>query len=194
MYHKYQTKGIILWSKTEGDDSKRVHIFTEIFGFVNAKIQGVRQNHSKLRPGAQDFSVGDFSLVHGRGGWKVVGVKSKKNIFELLHHSKEKLKVSANVLKLLKKLTGEEEANASLFNIVSNFLDFIIDAKEDNISLAECLVLLRILHSLGYMRYDPDLSIPISYSEMQIKDLEMIAPKRSKVINLINESLKATQI
>jgi hypothetical protein len=41
------------------------------------------------------------------------------------------------------------------------------------------------------MRYDPELAIPISSSEIQIKDLETIAPRRLKMVALINESLKA---
>jgi hypothetical protein len=53
------------------------------------------------------------------------------------------------------------------------------------------LTLMRILHTLGYMRHDPELIIPISSAEINIKDMAMIAPKRSKMIALINESLKA---
>jgi hypothetical protein len=40
------------------------------------------------------------------------------------------------------------------------------------------------------MRQDPELMIPITRSEIEIVDLEMIAPRRAQMVSLINESLK----
>ena len=194
MYHKHHTKGIILGGKNEGNDSKRIIVFTEKFGIINTRVQGVRNIHSRLQAGTQDFCIGEFSLVHGKAGWRLVSARSDKNIFEILRSSPPKLKVATNVLNLIKKLAGEEETNSTLFEIVSNFLEFLIPAKLESVSLAECLVLLRILNSLGYMRSDPELSLPISSSEIEMKDLETIAPRRLQITMLINESLKATNL
>jgi recombinational DNA repair protein (RecF pathway) len=195
MYRKHHTKGIVIGGGIEGDSSRRIKIFTENFGLVSAKVQGGRNIHSKLRSGSQDFSFGYFSLVHGKSGWKVVSVRAKTNFFEIFRNQPAKLKIVCNVLNLVQKLISEEEiknSHNSVFNIISNFFVFLVSAKEGDIALAECLTLVRILHSLGYMRYDPELSIPMSSTEIDIKDLEMIAPKRLKMITLINESLKAT--
>mgnify|MGYP001571675779 FL=1 len=192
MYCKHHTRGIIVSSRIEGDSNRRINIFTENFGLISARLQGVRNAHSKLRGGSQDFSFGEFSLVHGKSGWKVVSVRADKNLFETFRNSPSKLKVVSNILNLIKKLVAEEETHSSLFSIISIFFNFLAKAKESDIALAECLTLIRVLHSLGYMRHDPELSIPISSLEIEIKDLEIIAPKRSKMIRLINESLKAT--
>lgn len=195
MYCKHHTKGIIVGSCIEGDSNKRVNIFTENFGLVNARVQGSRNIHSKLRGGSQDFSFGEFSLIHGKTGWRVVSVRAEQNFFEVFRNSTNKLKIAYNILNLVKKLISEEEAKNSynsVFNIISNFFNFLAVAKEQDIALSECLTLVRILHALGYMRHDPELSIPMSSSEIQIKDLETIAPRRSKMVALINESLKAT--
>jgi recombinational DNA repair protein (RecF pathway) len=132
--------------------------------------------------------------VHGKTGWKVVSARATKNFFELLKNSPTKLHIVSNVLNLLKKLAPEEESASPLFSIISHFLTFSLEAKEEDLPLAECLILLRILHSLGYMRYDPDFSIPLSSSEIQKSDLDTIAPKRMRMVHLINESLKATQL
>jgi len=191
MYSKHHTNGIIVSGKNEGTDSKRVNIFTENFGLVSARVQGARNLHSKLRGGSQDFSFGEFSLVHGKGGWRVVSARAEQNFFEIFRNSPNKFKIVGNILYLVKKLVAEEEARTSLFDIVTKFLNFLILAKESEIALAECLTLMRILHSLGYMRYDPELLVPMSSSEIEIKDLEIIAPRRSKIIQLINESLRA---
>ncbi|MEK7635126.1 MAG: DNA repair protein RecO [Patescibacteria group bacterium] len=192
MYRKHHTRGIIIWSKIESSDSRRANIFTENFGLINARVQGARNLHSKLRAGSQDFSFGDFSLVHGKSGWRVVSVRSEKNLFEIFRKSPEKLNIVGNILSLIKKLVAEEEAHTNLFDIIAKLFKFLEKAKESDIALAECLTLVRILHCLGYMRHDSELIIPLSSSEIEIADLETIAPRRAKIVNLINESLKAT--
>lgn len=192
MYHKHHTRGIIIGSKIEGDSSKRVNIFTESFGLVGARVQGSRNGSSKMRGSSQDFCFGEFSLVHGKSGWRMVSARAHKNFYEIFRNSPGKLKIVGNIFNLIKKLVSEEEAHTPLFSVVSNFLNFLITAKEKDIALSECLTILRILHILGFMGHDPELIIPLSSSEIDIKDLEMIAPRRSKMVELINESLKAT--
>jgi len=192
MYHKHHTKGIVISSRIEGDSNRLSNIFTENFGLIVAKIQGARNIYSKLRGGSQDFSYGEFSLVHGKSGWKVVSVRAKKNLFEEFRNSQTKLKIVNNILNLIKKLVGEEEAHSSIFSIISNFFIFLKNAEEKDVAIAECLTLLRVLHSLGFMRHDPEFMIPMSSTEIAKEDLETIAPRRLKIIELINESLKAT--
>jgi DNA repair protein RecO len=192
MYRKHHTRGIIISGKTEGSDSRRVNIFTESFGLLSARVQGARNIHSKLRNGSQDFSFGEFSLVHGKSGWRMVSVRAERNFFEAFRNYPSKLKIAGNILNLIKKLVAEEEAKTPLFYVISNFFNFLAEAKEQDIALAECLTLMRILHILGYMGHDPELLIQVSSSEIEIKDLEMIAPRRSKIVKLINESLKST--
>lgn len=194
MYHKHHTKGLVIQSKGEGNDSRRVYLFTEKLGLLNARVQGARNIKSKLRVGAQEFAAGEFSLIHGRSGWKLVSVRVDKFFFELLRYSPTKMIVMGNVLNLIKKLVGEDEGNESLFNVISNFLDFLVTAKEDHLSLAECLVLLRILHFLGYVRHEPEFGLPLVSQEIEPDFLEQIAPRRVKMIELINESLKATHL
>ena len=197
MYCKHHTKGIVVGNRIEGDSNKYIDLFSENFGLVSARVQGARNLHSKLRGGSQDFSLGEFSLVHGKNGWRLVSARTEKNFFEIFRNSPNKLKIVCNILNLIKKLISEEETKHSynsVFNIISNFFDFLIKADEEDIVLSECLTLIRILHVLGYMRHDPELSIPISSAEIEIKDLATIAPRRSKMIELINESLKATNL
>ncbi len=197
MYRKHHTKGIVVGNRIEGDSNKYIDLFSENFGLVSARVQGARNLHSKLRGGSQDFSLGEFSLVHGKNGWRLVSARTEKNFFEIFRNSPNKLKIVCNILNLIKKLISEEETKHSynsVFNIISNFFDFLIKADEEDIVLSECLTLIRILHVLGYMRHDPELSIPISSAEIEIKDLATIAPRRSKMIELINESLKATNL
>ncbi len=194
MYHKHHTKGIVLKSYPEGDSSLKIYILTERFGLIRAKVQSARKINSKMRYGVQDFSFGNFSIVKGRNEWKLVSVSSEKNIFEIFKNDRDKLNVSINILNLIKKLSGEEELNILLFDVVYNFLLYLENAKKESIQLLECLVLLKILKIFGYMRSDPDILIPINSSIIEDEDLLLIAPNRQKIIRLINESLKESNL
>lgn len=193
MFIKYHTRGIVISGRPDGNDSRTINAFTENFGLIFAKAQGARTLHSKMRVGLQDFSLSELSLIRGKSGWKIVSVRPEKNFFELLRSDDDKLKIAGNVLNLVKKLVSEETHSSGLFAIVSNFFDFLILAEEKNVALAECLTLIRILHILGYMKSDPEISLPISSDEITTSDLQLISPRRSKIISIINESLKIAQ-
>lgn len=192
MYLKHHTLGIVVGGRAESADSRRVNIFTDHFGLISARAQAARGAKSKLRVGVQDFSCGEFSLVHGKSGWKVVSARSEKNLFEIFRSEPEKLKIVLNILNLIKKLVGEEKSHSDLFNIVIKFFKFLEQAKTGEIALAECLTLMRILHILGYMSCDPELAIPILSVEITAEHLSLISPRRAQIIRLINESLKST--
>jgi len=102
----------------------------------------------------------------------------------------EKLKITGNVLNLIKKLVDEEKEHSTLFGVATNFFSFLENSEEESIALAECLTLMRILHILGYMKSDPELTISISSSEITTKALRIISLRRSQIVRLINESLK----
>lgn len=192
MYHKHHTKGVVISGQTQGD-SRFINIFTEDFGLIGAKVQGASSIHSKLRAGVQDFSFGEFSLISGKTGWKVVSAVPQKNLFEVFRSDKDRLKIVCNILGLIRRLVSEEvrDSSHSVFAIAAKFFVFLEKANKNEIALAECLVLLRILHTLGFLRHDPELSLPIASLEIDTANLTQIAPRRSQIISLINESLKS---
>ena len=194
MYHKHHTKGLILESWGEGDHSFRVKVLTENFGLISARVQGARLASSKLKSGCQQFSLGNFSFVKGKTGWKIVSALPEKNYFEILKNSPEKLIVMGNVLNLSKKLLSGEEKDEKVFSAIVNFLSLLEKTPGAMVPILEGISLMRILHILGYMKADPDLLAPVSASEIVMSDLETIAPRRARIVSLINESLKASQI
>ncbi len=194
MYHKHNTEGIVLGGVAFGEHNRYVFVLTKNIGLIRAKVQSARTLSSKLRSGSQDFTYGNFSFVHGKSGWKLVGAKAELNIFEIFREEKEKLFVFTNILNLIKKLVGEEEHNEKLFELIKESLFFLTKANKEIVDSFECLVCLRILHNLGYMRHDPDFSVSLTDTLIKIDDLEALIPRRQNAIFLINEALKATQI
>ncbi len=192
MYHKHHTKGIVVYGMNEGDDSKRIWIFSEDFGLLGAKAQGSRKSGSRLKFGLQDFSYGTFSLIKGKTGWKLVSVNTENNFFEDLKFSKVRASIAVNVLNFVHKNIGIEEENKELFKIVFDFLKFLKITEDSKVSLAECLVMLRVIHNLGFLKHDPEFSNYLAFSVLDEKELELVAPRKAQMINLINDSMKST--
>ena len=193
MYHKHHTKGIVAYGMNEGDDSRRVWVFTEDFGLISAKVQGSRKSISRLRLGTQDFSSGSFSLVKGKMGWRLVGANIDSNFFEDLRFSKSRLSIAKNVLSFINKNIGMEEENKPLFKMILDFFCFLKSTDESKGPLAECLIMLRIIHNLGFLKHDPELSPHLSMSDLNDNELKLVAPKKKKMIELINESMKSAE-
>lgn len=193
MYHKHHTKGIVVCALNEGDDSRRIWIFTEDFGLVSAKAQGVRKSISRLRLGTQDLSSGTFSLIKGKMGWKIVSVNIENNFYEDLRFSKNRLSIATNILNFINKNIGIEEENGILFKMVLNFLTLLKTVDEKKVPIAECLIMLRIIHNLGFLKNDPELSLYLPTSLMSEDELETIAPKKKRIVQLINDSMKSAE-
>ena len=102
MYHKYNTEGVVIKSYEKGESSRNVVLFSEEFGLIYASVQNARGTYSKLKPGAQDFAFGNFTLLKGRHEWKMVGAQIGKNFFYSLE-SRPKYLVVAKVFSLITK-------------------------------------------------------------------------------------------
>ncbi len=172
----------------------RVGILTEDFGLVYARVGGVRNNSSKLRSGSQEFAYGDFSLISGKTGWRLVGVRIQTNFFEKLKVFREKAKVMASVSLLLRKLLFGEEKDQNIFEIVLDFFEFLISAKPEEVAPSECITVMKVLNILGFLRSDPEFIEPLALNKLEPATLSIIASRRARMINLINESLSATHV
>jgi len=134
-YAVYSTPGFILGSSPSGEASKIYLIYTEDFGLVRAKAQGVRLITSKLRYNLEDFSFSSFSLVRGREVWRLTGA--------LKMDTQPKFPVvQARVLNFVKRLVQGEEKNEKLWK------NLLLITKTE---MSEPLILAHILDALGYM-------------------------------------------
>ena len=183
MYHKHNTEGIVISGSNRGDSNRDILVFSIEFGLICVIVQNVRSLNSKLRYSVQDFSISNLTLIRGRNSWKLVGAKAEKNLFQNLKSSPLKLAVIANVFNLIKSLVGKEEENRDIFTIVKRFVLFIEEADDGAVPLAECIVLLRILHNLGYMRNDPELATCFITSDFDQTSLDVIADRKSTRLN-----------
>lgn len=194
MHHKYQTEGLVISGVGSGERSRKIWLFGREVGLVVGKVQAGRALQSKLRGAVQDFTMGTFSLVRGKSEWKVVGARASGNIFESVRSEPEKIKVAASILNLIKKLVEEGRETHELFDAVKDFITHLPDIPLQELKSAECLILLRILHKLGFLRADPDLVICLEEKGITQTALTTVQTHKQKTIQLINESLHAAEM
>lgn len=196
MYSLYHTSGFVLSNNLSGEANRRFRIFTKDFGLLSVSAQGVRFLKSKLRYNLQDFSYCDLSLVRGREFWRVTGAAKRENLFEALHDTPEMFKVFARAFSLLERLLSGEGENAALFGYLEEAVKFAL-LKNMPAGLTrnfECILVLRILNSLGYLAVSPD-TLPFAgspyWSETLLARASSFLPK---IMGEINRSLKETQL
>ncbi|HEU5114995.1 MAG TPA: recombination protein O N-terminal domain-containing protein [Candidatus Paceibacterota bacterium] len=163
-YAVYTTKGFILGSSPSGEASKLYSIYTEDFGLVRAKAQGVRLVQSKLRYNLDDYSFLTLSLVKGKEVWRITGAEAAGAASK----NKEATLVRARVLSLVRRLVHGEERNDELFAALLPLADS---------APSEISVLSGTLAALGYL----DVASLSGKSERE-------------AIAAINKAIKETQL
>ena len=157
-HHIYTTEGFVLSSHPFGEANLFFKVFTRDLGLVFASARSVREIKSKLRYGLADFCLSSISFVRGKHEWKITSALPKKNFYHKFSQTQNKHKfiVCAHALSLIKKLVVGEEKNTELFDIVHTGFNFIEenDFTEQELRNTECIMMLRIVHNLGYFMSD----------------------------------------
>ena len=184
MHHVYTTRAFVVNSTPYGEAGKFLLLFTRDFGMIGAVAQGIRLAKSKLRYHVQDYSFCSVSIVRGKEVWRLVGAHEIPN-------DEKKGILHIKILKLLKRLLQGEERNEKLFSIVNALYE--INIKKEDYEAVECLIILRILNSLGYISSKEFNSL---FDKDIIND-EVISHTREnkiRIIKVINSALKESQL
>jgi DNA repair protein RecO len=194
MHHIYHTEAFILASRNVGEANRSFTLFTRELGVVKATAQSVRSLKSKLRYSLQDYSLVKCDLVRGRDIWRIVSAQSL-HAFEELKSHKEFFPLVAKVSHLLTKLISGEGENIELYDHIKDSFIAIENnhLTTDELKAFETIIVLEILFHLGYIDRTPELE---SYIQTPFtKQLLATAQNdRKKLVSLINESLKETQM
>ena len=193
MHHIYHTEGLILGSKDSGETGKYYAIFTRDLGMVNVSAQGVRKMSSKLRFVLQDYSYIKLDLVRGKDFWRLTNA-SKTNQLENIRKQPETFEVFVKISSLLKRLLAGEDKNEELFVDLLNGLFLLEKAKSiDEIRNTEVVIVLRMLHNLGYIGGSEVFRDLIKSPFEEILILE-VSKNRTKILLEINKALEETHL
>lgn len=192
MSHRiYHTEAFVLKSRSRGEDSKLLYLFTPDFGLILVMAQGVRKEKSKMRANITDYSYGHYSLVRGREFWRLVSAE-KKNDFDGLVSVINKREIIGHIFQLLLLLSGEEESQ-KIFNELKQALSWLKRLKDQDEFLmpAEKLLVLRFLSHLGYFKAD-DILDHLIVGDWTEEKLKVLTDSRTSAYSIayINKILK----
>ena len=193
-HHIYTSDAFVLESQPSGEADRFFTLFTRELGLIRANAKGVRLQKSKLRYSLQDFSRSSISFVRGKELWRITSARIEHNLYHTHQSDIRVLHVIANVLSLIKRLVVGEQKDELLFQILVEAFSFL-EAREWNeeLTLFEIIIVLRILDRLGYLpqrdEFQAFLHDPCSMSLVTA-----MARHKASALKEINISLKATQL
>jgi DNA repair protein RecO (recombination protein O) len=189
MHHIYHTEGIILGSRNFRESDKYYQIFTRDLGMLTASASGVRKMSSKLRFILQDFAY----IVQGRNIFRITSA-SKTGLLEQIVKKPEQFRVFANISRLLRRLLAGVEPNESLYADVIQGLSMLEKVEtEEDIRNIEAVIVLRMVHNLGYIGGD-DMLKEFIKSPFEEDIIFEAAKNRTKILAEINKALKETHL
>jgi len=198
-HHIYQTEGYVCGGKNIGEANRLLFLFTKDLGMITATVQGIRLLKSKLRYSLQDLSYAGISLVKGKNSWKVTNAHQ---IFQadLLETGREKYRLRLRIFSLLRRLLAGEEKNEKLFTLLHTGLTQLSQIENTDVQGVknfECLLVLRVLHNLGYCGDSEPLReffSPESANDWNPVLLDKISLHRPHALSTINASLSQSQL
>jgi len=186
----YQTPALILKTKNTRESNKLVYLYTQKFGLIYANMQSLRDLKSKMRYHMHPYSLVDVDLVSGKNIWRITGIHEKISSFEIVHSPWYRL--IALVSDVFIRLCRGEEENEILWDNIVLLFDNFIKKNEVYIKEYESIIMVRILHALGYWNSeDKILQVKNPYQEeifQYIKDNHILYIKK------INQSLYDSQL
>src|SRR3989344_5078554 len=191
MYRIHHTEGLILDGVAFGEANKFLSVFTKDYGLIRASAQGLRRDASRLRYNLQDLTYAHIDLVFGRTGWRIVGASEIKNFAFLLLGCHDSWNICLRTTRLLRRLLHCEEKNKPLYDDVLRAFMFLLSPPTDKkkIFYIEMIVVMRILHHLGYLG---DNALLIPYLSGTIEEgiyLPSVETIKSLALREINKSL-----
>ena len=192
-YHIYTTDGIILKRTAFGEANIFLHILTEDLGLIVAGARSARLSSSKLRSALQEYTYISVSCVKGKNGWKITNVVEKENFF--FNYPNFSHKVLSQISSVLLKMIPGESPHKEIFQIVKSGFEFLKTLQEKDVLNFETLVVLRILHQLGYVESGPEINFFLkNREEWNVSILEEVSQSRGNIIFTINKALKESQL
>ncbi len=203
MHAIYTTPGFVADSRPTGEAGKILSIFTRDFGMVSAIAQGIRFEKSKLRYHVQNYSLGIFSLVRGKEFWRLTSAQEGEA--EVPVSARE---LVAKIAALLRRLLPGEDPHPELYELVAASLDFVrsshggagfaaqtgTELSSEQAKTLESLIVLRILHSLGYIGNDASLNGFMDTFEITNEVLAAAVPHRQDMNKAINSALRESHL
>ena len=144
----YRSKGIVLRSIRYSEADRILDIYTRDAGLVSAIAKGVRRTKSRFGGRLEPLSCVDFVAYHGR----TLDTVTQAEVLRSFHSVREDLarfKAAADMVGSVRALSGGDEADRRVFNLLYNSLD-ALEERDSGFEAIEAAFVLKLSVLAGY--------------------------------------------
>ena len=144
---------IVLRKKEVGETDRLYTLYTESAGKLQLVAKGVRKPEAKLAGQLETLMQGLVIVVKGRGAGKIAGAVADQSYIHL-RNDLAILRRTMEAISLFERLVGWEEADRTLFLLLSEYLDIVNtlakEGRTDKVLLVTEGFLFQLYAHLGY--------------------------------------------
>jgi DNA repair protein RecO (recombination protein O) len=160
----YRSKGIVLRSMRYGEADRILDLYTRDAGLISAIAKGIRRTRSRFGARLEPLSCVDFVAYHGR----TLDTVTQAEVLRSFHGVREDLarfEAAAGMVGSVRALSGGDEADRRVFNLLYNGLD-TLEERNSGFGSIEAAFGLKLSVLAGYAPQLEDcLSCEVSLDE-----------------------------
>ena len=197
MHHIHHTPALIFSARNSGEADRIFTLYTRELGLLRARASGVRKISSKLRYTLQEFSILNADLVRGKDAWRITSAMPMKSFlkdgdmgaprFSATHQ------IIARISSLISRLANGEHAHPEIFDDLVRGFDSLHGATKEAQESIELLLVLRVLHELGYIGNQESLKEYLARDFDPSSLSTSILPRKNMLFE-INRALRESQM
>jgi DNA repair protein RecO (recombination protein O) len=144
----YRSKGIVLRSIRYGEADRILDLYTRDAGLVSAIAKGIRRTKSRFGARLEPLSCVDFVAYHGRTLDTVTQAEVLRS-FRGVREDLARFEAAAGMVGSVRALSGGDEADRRVFNLLYNGLD-ALEERESGFDSVEAAFGLKLSILAGY--------------------------------------------
>ena len=144
----YRSKGIVLRSIRYGEADRILDLYTRDAGLVSAIAKGIRRTKSRFGARLEPLSCVDFVAYHGRTLDTVTQAEVLRS-FRRVREDLARFEAAAGMVGSVRALSGGDEADRRVFNLLYNGLD-ALEERDSGFESVEAAFGLKLSILAGY--------------------------------------------
>ena len=177
----YKSKGIVLRSIRYGEADRILDLYTKDSGLVSAIAKGIRRTKSRFGGRLEPLSCVEFLAYEGKTLDTVTQVEVLRS-FRGVREDLTRLEAAGGMIGVIRALSGGDEADRRIFNLLYHALD-ALESREEDAKSIEAAFGLKLSILAGYTpRLDACVNCDRSPDEASDGDLPYFAPPLGGVL------------
>ena len=121
MFFRYRTEGVVIYKKNIGDFDRVLTVYTKEFGKLRLFAKSIRKSTSKLRSGAEPFSLVEIEFINGKTKKTLTDIKTI-NPYLRINRELGKTSIGDKIFNDIDKTIKDEERDSRVWNLVKRVL------------------------------------------------------------------------